>query len=46
MENCEHEKVYADYALYSNPPQVPWTCIKCGEKGKDVYNAYEIKFIP
>jgi len=41
-EKCDHEKVYANYVLTSNPPQYPWICKKCGEKGIDrgsYYNA-------
>jgi hypothetical protein len=33
--NCNHDKVYANYALTSNPPQYPWVCRKCGAKGID-----------
>ena len=32
---CKHEKTYADYVLPSLPPQYPWACKKCGEKGTD-----------
>ena len=30
---CVHEKVYADFCYPTNPPQYPWICKKCGEKG-------------
>lgn len=35
MSECNHQKVYADYILASNPPQTPWICSICGEKGLD-----------
>jgi hypothetical protein len=35
MSDCTHEKVYANYVLTSCPPQYPWICRKCGEKGID-----------
>ena len=33
--DCEHDKVYANITLTSNPPQHPWICRKCGERGTD-----------
>lgn len=43
---CNHSKVYANYVLTSNPPQHPWICSICGEKGVDmesinINNEYE-----
>ena len=35
MKECIHDKVYANCVLTSNPPQYPWICKKCGEKGID-----------
>lgn len=35
MSNCEHDKVYAPYALMTNPPQYPWVCRKCKRQGFD-----------
>lgn len=32
---CDHEKIYENYILTSNPPQYPWKCKKCGETGVD-----------
>jgi hypothetical protein len=32
---CQHEKVYADHVLASYPPQMPWICKLCGERGLD-----------
>ena len=43
METCQHNKVYADYILTSNPPKIPWICSKCGEKGIEEYVAIEKK---
>ena len=36
---CEHRKVFAGYVLTSNPPQLPWVCSKCLQKGSDRYPA-------
>jgi hypothetical protein len=33
---CNHDKVYANHVLTSNPPQYPWICSKCGTTGRDV----------
>lgn len=33
--NGQHKKVYAEHLLMSNPPQQPWICSECGEKGVD-----------
>jgi len=33
---CDHEKVYAPYALMSSPPEHPWICSKCGLEGWEV----------
>lgn len=33
---CQHEKVNANCILTSHPPQSPWICKKCGERGADV----------
>lgn len=41
-EICEHEKVYADYALMSCPPQYPWICEKCGTEGIDTIKSFKI----
>jgi hypothetical protein len=39
---CEnHKKVYANYILTSNPPQYPWICSECGEKGTDRKDYYD-----
>ena len=35
IEKCEHDKVYAQFVLASNPPKSPWVCRKCGEQGYD-----------
>ena len=35
-EECFHHKVYASYVLITLPPQYPWICSKCGEKGVDI----------
>jgi len=35
---CEHEKVYANEIMCSNPPQRKWICRKCGTEGVDVDN--------
>ena len=35
MDKCNHNKVYANYILTSNPPQSPWICSECGETGTD-----------
>lgn len=35
-EPCKrHKKVFANYILTSNPPQYPWVCSVCGERGTD-----------
>lgn len=39
--SCEHEKVYAPYVLTSNPPQYPWVCKLCGERGTDYGEYYD-----
>jgi len=36
MSECKHEKVYANFVLTSDPPQHPWICRKCGERGRDI----------
>lgn len=41
MKKCNHDKCYAPHALMSNPPQYPWVCRKCGEKGTDRGNFYD-----
>jgi hypothetical protein len=33
--DCKHVKIYADYALLTNPPQYPWICSICGQEGID-----------
>jgi hypothetical protein len=33
LRACEHEKVYSDRILTSDPPQHPWICRKCGGRG-------------
>jgi hypothetical protein len=33
--SCEHEKVYDNKVLLTDPPQYPWICSKCGEVGRD-----------
>jgi hypothetical protein len=33
--NCNHDKVYADFVLTSNPPRTPWVCSKCLEQGME-----------
>lgn len=33
---CIHKWVSADYLLMSNPPQRPYVCKNCGEKGIEV----------
>lgn len=35
MSICDHQKVYANFTLTSNPPQFTWICRKCGVKGTD-----------
>ncbi len=39
MSDCKCKdgptKVYADHILTSDPPQFPWICKECGEKGID-----------
>lgn len=35
MAECQHEKVYANVHLTSNPPLKPWICRKCGAEGTD-----------
>ena len=35
MKKCKHDKVYANYTLTSEPPQYPWICRKCKERGTD-----------
>ncbi len=32
---CKHDKVYSTQVLLSDPPQYPWICRLCGEKGTD-----------
>jgi len=32
---CENNKVYASYTFTSDPPQNPWVCVICGNKGTD-----------
>jgi len=39
-EPCRHDKVYADYILTSNPPQMDWVCRICGSRGRDVCGRY------
>jgi hypothetical protein len=43
MEECKHEKVYANFTYASNPPITPWICKKCGQKGMETsaYISYE-----
>ncbi len=43
MKNCNHKKVYSNRVLMSNPPQISWTCEKCGETGSEKYNVSEQK---
>lgn len=38
---CEHEKVYANYAFMSYPPQHPWICRKCGIEGVDTIKNFK-----
>jgi hypothetical protein len=33
---CEHDKVYGDHILTSNPPKYPWICRKCKARGNDI----------
>lgn len=35
MAECQHEKVYASYAVFDTPPSYPWVCRKCGAEGLD-----------
>ena len=35
MKKCKHDKVYANYTLTSEPPQYPWICRICKERGTD-----------
>ena len=37
---CEHEKVYEQSLLASNPPQQNWICRKCKIRGRDVVGVY------
>lgn len=41
---CSHKKDYSYNVLLSNPPQISWTCKKCGEKGFENYKAFDLKF--
>lgn len=41
--NCQHDKVYADCILTSNPPQRDWVCRKCYAKGRDTIGSYSGK---
>jgi len=41
MKDCNHDKVYADYVLLTNPPQYPWICRKCGKKDVDIETYYD-----
>lgn len=41
MKKCLHDKCYAPHVLLSNPPQYPWVCRNCGEKGADVGTYYD-----
>lgn len=34
-EECQHDKVFSNIVLTSNPPQYPWICRKCGFEGVD-----------
>lgn len=36
MYKCNHEKIYEKTILLSDPPLHPWTCMLCGEKGRDM----------
>lgn len=36
IQFCEHDKVYSETALLTDPPQYPWICRKCGFKGREV----------
>ena len=33
QKDCDHEKVYANYILTSDPPRYSFICKKCGFKG-------------
>lgn len=35
MNECKHNKVYANVAYTSFPPQKMWICRKCGAEGID-----------
>lgn len=41
--NCEHQKVYEDGLLMSNPPQKRWICRNCFEIGYERAGSYEPK---
>ena len=40
--NCQHDKVYADCILKSNPPKRDWVCRKCKKRGRDVIGSYSV----
>lgn len=33
---CNHEKIYDEHFLFSNPPQCKWYCKLCGQTGYDI----------
>ena len=35
MREHIHKKVFSGEALLTSPPQYPWICSECGEKGID-----------
>lgn len=35
QKNCDHDWVYSNYMLTSNPPQCDKICKKCGLIGRD-----------
>lgn len=43
-ESCNHDKVFAEYVLNSDPPKIPWICKDCGVKGTDIFNVNPQKF--
>jgi transposase-like protein len=35
IKECNHDKVYQNMILLSDPPQQRWICKNCGEEGRD-----------
>lgn len=43
MSECNHDKVFSNYVLTSNPPQYPWICRKCGYMSRDIGEYYSAR---